>query len=166
MATVTWPLAALPAYPLAQGYKLSEAGGVIRTGMDDGLARQRKKYPGMPLTVRCGWLLSADRMAFFRGWLTHRAAHGATWINVTLDVGHGVEQVEARFVGDPDYTRVRKGLWLVAADLEVLPPAVMSLENVEVAEVYGVDGLRIMGAGLPTCRLLEFFDFHGTWFGR
>lgn len=165
MATETWPLATLPAYPIQAGYKLGEAGGIVRTAMDDGLARQRRKYPDMPATVRVGWLLNADRMSFFRGWLAHKAQFGAVWFNVTLDVGNGVETVEARFTGDPDYTRVRKGLWLVAADLEILAPPTMDAGMVDILAAYGFDDVRAMGAAVEGVRLLEAFEDWDADFG-
>ena len=165
MATEAWPLAVLPAYPLQAGYKLGEATGIVRTSMDDGLARQRRKYPDMPATLRVGWILNADRMSFFRGWIAHKAQFGAVWFSVTLDVGNGVETVEARFVGDPEYQRLRKGLWMVSAELEVLAPPTMDAGAVDVIAAYGFADVRAMAAAVEGVRLLAAFEDWDADFG-
>lgn len=111
----------LPA-PLAAGYGLTPREQTIRTDMDVGAARVRRRSTARLDTVRVSWSLSDAQAQAFRTWFdsSAEAAGGASWFDVTLRLATGgAVAVEARFMGAPGFEFRGPDRWRVSAELEV-----------------------------------------------
>ena len=116
----TWP-STLP-IPLAEGYALNPGDQTIRTDMEVGAARVRRRTHARNDRVNVSWLLTEAQLDTLRDWFddaTTGIAGGSAWFTVTLAVGTGTRQasVEARFVGPLQVVAVGP-YWKVAGTLE------------------------------------------------
>lgn len=145
MATsVSWP-ATLP-LPAIAGYGLKPKPNVVRTEMEDGAARQRRRSTVTvdPITVQ--FELTAWQEMMFDAWLDKRANGGATWFNITLLSGRGLESYEARIKGGADRDdRPRNGAnWVATLTLEVRNRPMLSDSDIDL--LIGEDGDALLAA--------------------
>lgn len=121
MAAMSWPTV-LPAAPLWTGYGVAPSPGLMRTGIADGFARQRRRYEAPIAVVPVKWRMSVLQLEFFRSWVASRAAYGGALFAIALRLGEDVPRsVDARLFGDPVYTpEVAARTWIVSAQLEIV----------------------------------------------
>lgn len=116
-----WP-STLPA-PLASGYGVKPVDQTVRTDMESGAARQRRRTTARNDKVTVSWVMTDAQAAIFRAWFEDDAAGaagGAAWFGVVLMLGTGgAVSVEARFVKPPDLSLIAAKLWTVSGELEV-----------------------------------------------
>ena len=116
----TWP-ATLPR-PNISGYTLKPVDASVRTDMESGAARARRRTSAKNDKLTVNWTFTDAQMAIFRTWFDNPAenAGGASWFTVSLARGTtGVVSLEARLVG-PFQASVQSGLnWNVSAELEL-----------------------------------------------
>ena len=116
----TWPVT-LPS-PEKSGYQIAPVDQTIRTEMETGAPRVRRRSAARNDVVNVVWKMSDAQMAIFRTWFDSAAdaAGGASWFNIDLAVGAtGIDTVEARFSG-PWTADALPGLnWHVSAKLEI-----------------------------------------------
>jgi hypothetical protein len=111
----------LPA-PLSDGYQLNPVEQVIRTDMESGYARTRRRTTARIDKFSISFVYTSTQMDAFRDWFesSSGADGGAAWFDVTLITGDGSSvTVEARFTGMWQATYRDKGLWQVVATIEV-----------------------------------------------
>lgn len=140
---MAWP-STLP-MPLLDGYLTSPGAEAVRTDMESGEARVRRRSVAAPDSLKLAWILDAAQMQIFRAYWDVELAAGAAWCDMTIDVGDGVEQKSVRIIGQYQAARISPGHWKVSCEAEVrkLRPSVF-------------DYLNLMG--LPSLDL----DFAGT----
>jgi hypothetical protein len=114
----TWP-ATLPV-PNLSGYGLKKAGALIRTEMQTGLARQRKKARGTPTQVKASWRFTPAEMAIFKDWHTNNIFDGAAFFTAALNAGYGMQTYVTRFITDPEENALPGMNWDVSATLEII----------------------------------------------
>ena len=109
--------------PLASSYSLSPVDQTIRTDMEGGLARVRRRTTARNDKVSVNWRMTDAQMAIFRAWFEDAStgiSGGAGWFTVSLAIGTtGVVSVEARFIGPFKASNITALIWSVAAELEV-----------------------------------------------
>lgn len=115
----TYP-STLPA-PLSDGYQLNPGDQVIRTEMESGYTRTRRRTTARIDKFSAAFVYTSAQMDAFRDWFEDAsgADGGAAWFDITLKTGDGSAiTVEARFSGvwQASY---RGGIWQVTATLEV-----------------------------------------------
>lgn len=116
----TFP-ATLPA-PTYDGYALSPVDPVIRTEMEVGSLRARRRTKARNDKIDVTWRFTDEQMAIFRTWFDNdaEAAGGAAWFTVALAFGAaGIDSVEARFDGIWESTLTPGMNWAVSARLEI-----------------------------------------------
>jgi len=116
----TWPTT-LPG-PLQSGYGLAPVDQSLRTEMEAGAARARRRTYSRNDRVSVAWTFTDAQMAAFRTWFEDdaEAAGGSAWFYITLMVGDtGATSQEARFTGPFQSAYNGRGLWSVSAQLEV-----------------------------------------------
>lgn len=116
----TWPTT-LPV-PLLAGYGFSPIDQTIRTDMETGSARVRRRTTARLDRASASWLFDQAQMDAFRTFFDDAAAGlagGAAWCGMTLDMGDGsLAAYSARFIGP--WQAARDGQhWRVTATLEV-----------------------------------------------
>lgn len=113
-----YPLS-LPA-PLVEGYALSPVDQTLRTEMETGAARVRRRTRARNDALELGFVFTGAEFSAFRTWFDDDAgaAGGAAWFDMTVDVGHGAATYQARFKGA--FKANRDGVsWRVSAQIEV-----------------------------------------------
>lgn len=116
----TWP-STLPA-PLLAGYQLQPAPQSLRTDMEAGAARSRRRSYSRNDIISASWSMTDTQYAAFRTWFESdtEAAGGSAWFYISLWVGDtGATSQEARFVSEPQAALIGHAMWSVSAQLEV-----------------------------------------------
>lgn len=116
----TWP-ATLPA-PSISGYGVDPVDQTVRTGMEVGTQRVRRRSFAQVDTVPVQWTMSDAQMAIFRAWFddSSEADGGAGWFSVSLLLGNGgFQTVEAKFLGPYKAVYVPHMHWAVTGKIEV-----------------------------------------------
>lgn len=116
----TWP-STLPA-PLLSGYGLDPADQSIRTDMESGAARARRRSYARADMVAAAWSFTDAEMYAFRQWFEDdaEAAGGSAWFTISLRIGDsGATTEECRFVGPWRSVMLARDRWQVTARLEV-----------------------------------------------
>ena len=114
--TISYPSALPPAN--IQGFTLTPQQNIIRTDMESGPARQRRRFTREPTIATVSWLFTIEEMSIFEYWFDNIAEHGAAWFSVQIISGKGVQSVNARFT-EPWNAAARPGYFTVSAKLEI-----------------------------------------------
>lgn len=126
----TWP-ASLPA-ALASGYTLEAGVNTVRTDMDSGSPRVRRRSTSAADLVTLAWLMTPAQMMAFRAFWATDLYSGAAWIGMPVKDGRAALAVtrEVRFIA-PFKADYAAGNWQVSAQVEVriVPPSVAELCN-------------------------------------
>lgn len=115
----SWP-STLPA-PKYGGYQLAPVDQTIRTDMEVGQARQRRRTTARNDKLTLAWTFTDAEMATFRAWFDDDIAGGNSWFgSLPIAIGNGVETThECRFTG-PWRGGLGGGmLWQISAEVEV-----------------------------------------------
>jgi hypothetical protein len=145
MTVENWP-EKLPK-PTYQGFGIEPMDAVLRTEMESGPARQRRRYTQTPTSITVRWRFNEWQFALFESWFVNRAKVGAAWFNITLLGGLGLTEHQARFLGEgkkPYRAAPARGvgnIWIVTSNLEIRERPVLSSEALEVALVEDVPAL-------------------------
>lgn len=114
----------MPAYPgslpvpLVEGYALNPVDQTVRTEMEAGAARVRRRTFARNDVVDVAFIFTGGEFAAFRTWFEGDAGGGSAWFDMPLDVGAGMATEEVRFKGAWKSQRVQLH-WRVTAQLEV-----------------------------------------------
>ena len=155
MAAISWPTQ-LPARPLLSGHAVKADSGIIRTQMDNGLARQRKRAGTPTSRLAVSWSMNGAQAALFKAWVVDRAANGAAWFNIDLILDSGERTCEARFVADVQYRLIANGRtagterYIVSSEIEIKDTPEISYEVAELLVDPGLDALLAMQAAMAT----------------
>ena len=124
---ISWP-DTLPR-PTFEGYAVEPVDSVLRTEMESGPARQRRRFTHTPTRIPVRWRFSSEEMGIFESWLEHKAEAGGAWFTVDLLGGQGMTAHEARIMGtgsSPYKATAQRGgpgeggvRWIVTSTLEV-----------------------------------------------
>ena len=111
----TWPLG-LPQSALIEGFAEQLPNVVVRTSMDMGPVKVRRRYTAAPASFRLMLSLTKDQLALFRTFFNDTLEGGA----LTFDWVHPVTQsaIELRFQAPPTIQAVSPDVFNVALALE------------------------------------------------
>jgi alkanesulfonate monooxygenase SsuD/methylene tetrahydromethanopterin reductase-like flavin-dependent oxidoreductase (luciferase family) len=109
--------------PSYNGYQLAPADQTVRTDMEVGAARQRRRTAARNDQISLTWIFTDAEMAIFRAWFDDgaEAAGGAAWFTgLNLVMGDtGLTAEECRFIGAWSADAMPGLRWNVTAKLEV-----------------------------------------------
>ena len=112
----------LPA-PLIEGYGLNTTDPMLRTALQSGRARQRRRFTNVPTYAECSWLMTAPQAAFFEAWFKRVLIDGVHWFTCrlkTAEVEEGTTSHVCRFAGMYSGPRLSpRNRWVVTATLEL-----------------------------------------------
>lgn len=145
----TWP-ANLPA-PLRSGYEINPEDPILRTQMDAGPDRVRRRFTAIPSRIPVSWRFTEAQLALFEAWHKHEALDGAAWFTISLANGLGISAMEARFTKPPKKPLLSGMNWEVSAELEVRELPVMTQAYLDAALAYDPDDIVY---GSPTLHTL------------
>ncbi|HAJ72429.1 MAG TPA: hypothetical protein DCO68_10165 [Methylophilaceae bacterium] len=114
----SWPTT-LP-LPSTESYSINPQSSVIRTNMEAGPAKYRKRFTAVPYDVTAQFLMTPAQMAIFKTFYNTTINLGADWFIFNgLDLGNGyATNSEVHIVGEPQEVKM-DGLWRVSLKLEV-----------------------------------------------
>jgi hypothetical protein len=119
MAAVDFP-ATLPKVDM-KNYSYKTMDQNIRTDMEVGLARVRRRFLASPMEIRVTWELTAVELGIFEKFYETDINAGASWFNIPVVNGAGETIVEARFKEPPSVgTSAKEFAWKVNAVLETI----------------------------------------------
>lgn len=120
----SWPTT-LPA-PLMSSYDLSPEATFIRTDMDGGNARQRKRFTKTRTNISPSWVMTQLQLKIFEAWWHHQIGDGVSYFAMTLVNGKGVASYQVRFTKPYKWKAAGGGLFNVSGDIEVYDLAIMT----------------------------------------
>lgn len=96
-----WP-AKLPV-PILSGSPMKRAASAfIRTDMEVGAPRQRRRTTAVWVSMPVKWRFSAQEFGAFEAFIHYKLLDGASWFTVALDTPLGWREVTARFSVAPE----------------------------------------------------------------
>lgn len=105
--------------PTVQGYKIKPDDAILRTDMESGLARQRRRFTQTPSKINVRWLMNQEQFSLFEAWYKYHAKEGAEWFLISLLGGLGLLQQEARFIKQFEASLFNGILWEITSELEI-----------------------------------------------
>lgn len=110
-----WP-STLPAAQ-AQGYAFGPVDPVIRTDMEAGKPRARRRFTAMPTVIQVSWRFTQAQLGEFETFWHTTLSDGVAEFDVTLQNGTGFATWSARFHTAWRAVRLSKNLFEVSAEL-------------------------------------------------
>lgn len=92
---------------------------VLRTDMDNGLSRARRRYRSAPTVYQVAWTFTLAQFAIFEGWFDAVISGGAAWFEIDLPDHNGISTLQARFLEAPSTARRGAQAWNVSGQLLV-----------------------------------------------
>lgn len=114
---ITWPTT-LP-LPTIQGYGVQPSDAVLRTDMEAGLARQRRRFTSAPSIIAVRWIMNRSQFAIFEAWYKFQAKEGAEFFDIELLGGIGLTIHTARFTQQFNSNLFNGNLWEITSQLEI-----------------------------------------------
>jgi hypothetical protein len=110
----------LPA-PLSSGYGMGIGQTDVRTEMDAGPARQRRRHQQKPVQLALSWLMTRDQLSVFEYFYEVVLDGGAEWFDAPLSSGVGCSvSVPLRMISGYEVTQAAAdGLWQITANAEL-----------------------------------------------
>lgn len=115
--------------PLREDYTIEHVSPFIRTRMETGRARQRRRFTSVPSLVTVSWIFSAIQAQAFEVWFQSGINDGVDWFNCTIKTPMGLKPYVCRFAEMYDGPNlIGISSWRISARLEIwerplLPPA-------------------------------------------
>lgn len=132
--------------PLRDGYGFTPVSPIVRTTMQSGRARQRRRFISVPTMVSVTWLCNAEQARLFEGWVKWGIGY-ADWFLCPLRTPLGLSPTRARFTDiyqGPELVGVNH--WSYTATLELFELPVIS--EAEFADMLAGMDLSVMNARL------------------
>lgn len=150
MADVTWP-STLPC-GLFQGYSYQRVDTAVRTELETGRIRMRRRYSDAPARAQISWMMDSCQFSFFEYWWKNRIDAGTLPFNMDLNVGAGIATHELRFLS----TYIMRGMasndaYQVSAEFEIRKLALIDDATFEILEEYSAEGF-------DACEYYGFLD--------
>lgn len=143
---VQWPNT-LP-LPLVDGYGLTPQEAVLRTDMESGPARQRRRFRQTPTRISVRWLFSETQFALFEAWYKFHADEGGQWFEITLLGGLGLLPHESRFTRQFEAQLISARRWEVKGELEIRERPTLDEGALNLLLEFDVPDLFAMGGEL------------------
>lgn len=128
--SIVWPIT-LP-LPTVQSYAVQPGDAVVRTEMEAGLARQRRRFTDVPSMIGVRWLFTRNQFAVFEAWYKLYAKEGAEFFDIDLLGGIGITTHTARFTRQFDAKLFNGLFWEVTSQLEIRERPTLDAEAMEI----------------------------------
>lgn len=118
MAAFVWPLS-LPQRLQTDGFQITLPKAVLRTEMEAGLAKQRRRFTSAPQPVTGSLMLSGTQLTAFRDFYVNTLGHGASAFDWLDPISRA--PVEMRFTNPPTIQNYGGDTYIVMLELEIMP---------------------------------------------
>lgn len=118
MADIDYPTG-LP-LPLRNGYDINHVSPLMRSDLQSGRARQRRRYTSVPSMASVSWNMSQQQAQLFEAWFRWELVDGSEWFNAEIRTPLGLQSYECRFAdmySGPQLVGVDR--WVFQAMLEI-----------------------------------------------
>jgi len=121
MASIDWPTT-LPQEMLVDGYNRTAANGILRSDMDAGPAKVRRRFTSAPQVIAGSIFVTAAQLALFKTFYNTTSLGGSLRFD-WVDPDNGTTAVEMRFAAPPTWAPQggSEEYWVIEMALEVLP---------------------------------------------
>lgn len=133
---IEYPAKFLPC-PVRDGYQyqLSHVNPITRTQMQNGRARQRRKFTSVPSIVELKWRLTDGEAQYFELWFSEILKDGAEWFNGPIRSPRSrAENVKMRFTGIYDGPILEGSWWIIRARMELYKRPLIDKDRLEFPE--------------------------------
>jgi len=127
--------------PTIDGYGIRPGEAILRTEMEAGPARQRRRYTQVPSRISVRWIFRREQFALFEAWYRWTAKEGGAWFEIDLLGGLGLLAQEARFTRQFDARIVAGVLWEIRSELEIRERPTLSEDTMAVLLVMDAPDL-------------------------
>lgn len=106
--------------PLLSSTSFKQQSNILRTEMNSGRARQRRRFLSVPTTMAATWQLSSRMADVFEGFYKYNLT-GNEWFLLKIPTPQGLVEHEARFINSPmeSYKPLGAGRWSYQANVEI-----------------------------------------------
>jgi hypothetical protein len=120
----------LPA-PLLSDHSLKQQSNLLRTKMDSGHSRVRRRFKSVSTVNKASWLLKNAEAAAFEGFIEHALYGASAWFLMDVLTPLGMVEHEVRFITSPmeDYKALNALWWQYSAQIEIKQRAIISEEQ-------------------------------------
>ena len=87
--------------PLLAGYTLNQQSNLLRSEMDSGQARVRRRFANVPSTISATWLFTENQAAWFSAFIEQGLVGGIAWFEMPIKTPFGIKTGQLRFIGNP-----------------------------------------------------------------
>ncbi|NRA56234.1 MAG: hypothetical protein HRU23_18995 [Gammaproteobacteria bacterium] len=114
--------------PLLKPLSFKRQSNVLRTKMDSGQARVRRRFKSVPTSMTATWRCKSTDAAVFEGFITHALHDGSAWFTMNILTPLGLVQHEVRFITSPmeNYQPISAIWWQYKAQIEIKHRLVIS----------------------------------------
>ena len=114
--------------PLLSSHALKQQSNLLRTKMDSGHSRVRRRFKSAPTIMPASWHCKSDVAAAFEGFVTHALYDCTAWFLMSILTPSGLVEHEVRFITSPleDCKPLSVSYWEYTAQIEVKQRAVLS----------------------------------------
>ncbi|WP_350635637.1 hypothetical protein [Pseudoalteromonas sp. GW168-MNA-CIBAN-0100] len=107
-------------FPLLSSTSFKQQSNILRTEMNSGRARQRRRFLSVPTTMAATWQLSKTMATSFEGFYENSLKDNE-WFLMKIPTPQGLVEHEVRFVNSPmeNYKPIGSGRWNYQANIEV-----------------------------------------------
>lgn len=117
--------------PLLSTHSLKQQSNLLRTKMDSGHTRVRRRFQSVPTIMAASWLCKAEEAAVFEGFITYALHGGVSWFLMGVLTPLGMVDHEVRFITSPleECKPISALWWEYKAKIEIKQRAVISEEK-------------------------------------
>jgi hypothetical protein len=141
--TIVYPSNMLPR-PLSDGYGLAAMPSTIRTDMDNGFARVRRRFTRAPTAATLNWNMPAQKFGLFDSWWRSVLLDGTSWFLSPLRNGVSDDAWLVRGVQSPEVSTLTTDVYRISWRVEV--EAVPALDAADVAELIASQSFDLSAA--------------------
>lgn len=148
MPLQAWNTTLLP-LPLLAPHSYLESPQFVRSNMDSGYARQRRRFTSVPVQFKASINLSQDQATYFEYWFNDRIAGGSDWFEMSMLVGNGLQTHQVRFIG-PYSLSMSSNRFLYSFTLEALTKSTETLtaDQAWIVDQIGFDAVSELFADM------------------
>jgi hypothetical protein len=118
MTLAAWPSSRLPR-PLADGYSLQAMPSTVRTDMDNGTPRMRRRFTRQLTTGTLNFNFKREQFGLFDGFWRGTLMDGTAWFNIPLRNGISDDPWTVRGISPPKSQQISVDVWHVSWEVEI-----------------------------------------------
>jgi hypothetical protein len=114
--------------PLLSSHALKQQSNLLRTKMDSGHSRSRRRFKSVPTVMSATWHCKNEKAAAFEGFITHALHDCTAWFLLDILTPNGLIEHEVKFITSPleEYKPLSLTHWEYKAKIEINKRVIIS----------------------------------------